>query len=416
MDTEGEQSLAAERTDALVGDPERSVPSALVLLLAICCAVSVSNVYYAQPLLDSIARDFHISRAEVGGVITATQLGCALALLLIVPLGDMLNRKRLICVQLVFLIIALVVVALSQSSMLLLVGMVGVGMLGTATTQGLIAYAATLAHASERGRIVGVAQSGVVIGLLMARSIAGFLTDLAGWRAVYFLSGLLAITMVSALWRFLPASGVTPIRLGYRYLVRSMFTILLTDRVLQIRGMVGLFMFVAFSIFWSALVLPLSAPPMSMSHTQIGAFGFVGAIGALATTRAGRLADRGFGQRTSGVALVCMLISWLPITLMEHSIVALIVGIALLDAGGQAIHVVNQSMILRAWPDAHGRLIGCYMLFYSVGSGLGAVASTYAYVHAGWIGVCALGFSVNSAALTFWAVTSRHMPKLGTLL
>jgi predicted MFS family arabinose efflux permease len=405
MDSGSTQSAATDRIEAPAVEARHSVPTALVLLLAVCCAVSVANVYYAQPLLDSIAMDFRISQAAVGGVITATQLGCALALLLIVPVGDLLNRKWLICVQLVLLAATLAMLGLAHSSLMLLIGMAGAGMLGTAMTQGLIAYAATLAHESERGRVVGAAQSGVVIGLLVARSFAGVITDLAGWRSVYFISGLLATIMLIVLWNALPAPRVKPVRLTYFQLLGTMFSLLASERVLQVRGMIGLLMFGAFSVFWSALVLPLSAPPFSMSHTQIGAFGLVGAIGALAAARAGYLADRGLEGWTTGVSLVCLLTSWIPIGFMPHSMLALIVGIVLLDVGGQAVHVINQSMIFRVRPEAHGRLVGCYMLFYSAGSGLGAAASTYVYVHAGWIGVCMLGFAVSVAALMFWVVT-----------
>ncbi|AMH43294.1 MULTISPECIES: MFS transporter [Burkholderiaceae] len=386
------------------------VPVPLVLLLAVCCAASVANVYYAQPLLDAIAADFRISHAVVGGVITATQVGCALALLLVVPLGDLVNRKRLICAQLVFLAVALIVVGLAVSPVLLLIGMVGVGMAGTAMTQGLIAYSATLAHESERGRVVGATQSGVVVGLLMARSLAGVVTDIAGWRWVYFLSSVLAAIMLIVLSCALPLPHVQLVTLTYRKLLRSMFTLLAEERVLQVRGMIGLLMFAAFSIFWSALVLPLSAPPFSMSHTQIGAFGLVGAIGALAAARAGHLADRGLGQWTTGVALVCMLACWIPIGFMPHGIALLIAGIVLLDMGGQAIHVINQSMIFSTRPEAHGRLVGCYMLFYSVGSGLGAVLSTWVYARDGWSGVCTLGFAASAVALVFWALTLRTTP------
>jgi predicted MFS family arabinose efflux permease len=147
-----------------------------------------------------------------------------------------------------------------------------------------------------------------------------------------------------------------------------------------------------------------------MSHTKIGAFGLVGAVGALAAARAGRLADRGLGQWATGIALVCLLASWVPIGFMQQSMLALIAGIVLLDVGGQAIHVINQSMIFRARPEVHGRLVGCYMLFYSTGYGLGAALSTYVYARAGWIGVCELGFTVSAAALAFWAVTLPLTP------
>ncbi|KVO75805.1 hypothetical protein WL05_26000 [Burkholderia ubonensis] len=382
--------------------------TARVALLAACCAASVANVYYAQPLLDSIARDFAIPHAEVGGVITATQLGCALALLFVVPLGDLLNRKRLLAVQLALLTAACIGVAASASRVGLLAGMAGVGLLGTAMTQGLIACAAALAGDGERGRVVGAAQGGVVIGLLIARSVAGVVTDLAGWRAVYLASAAIAIVMGVVLSRLLPDARAPRECIGYAALLASMGFLLRRDRVLQVRGMLALLMFAAFSIFWSALVLPLSAPPHAMSHTAIGAFGLVGALGAAAAARAGRLADRGLGHATTGAALVLLVASWLPLAFTTSSIPLLIVGIVLLDIGGQAIHVVNQSMILGARPDAHARLVGCYMLFYSVGSGLGAIASTLVYARAGWAGVCVLGAAVSTAALAFWAATLKR--------
>ncbi|KVD82357.1 MFS transporter [Burkholderia ubonensis] len=406
MDTSVTSAAAGRAPDADAAGNRLS--TARVALLAACCAASVANVYYAQPLLDSIARDFAIPHAEVGGVITATQLGCALALLFVVPLGDLLNRKRLLAVQLALLTAACIGVAASTSRVGLLAGMAGVGLLGTAMTQGLIACAAALAGDGERGRVVGAAQGGVVIGLLIARSVAGVVTDLAGWRAVYLASAATAIVMGVVLSRLLPDARAPRERIGYAALLASMGFLLRRDRVLQVRGMLALLMFAAFSIFWSALVLPLSTPPHAMSHTAIGAFGLVGALGAAAAARAGRLADRGLGQATTGAALVLLVASWLPLAFTTSSIPLLIVGIVLLDIGGQAIHVVNQSMILGARPDAHARLVGCYMLFYSVGSGLGAIASTLVYARAGWAGVCVLGAAVSAAALAFWAATLKR--------
>ncbi|OJA71517.1 hypothetical protein BGV71_25020 [Burkholderia ubonensis] len=406
MDTSVTSAAAGRAPDADAAGNRLS--TARVALLAACCAASVANVYYAQPLLDSIARDFAIPHAEVGGVITATQLGCALALLFVVPLGDLLNRKRLLAVQLALLTAACIGVAASASRVGLLAGMAGVGLLGTAMTQGLIACAAALAGDGERGRVVGAAQGGVVIGLLIARSVAGVVADLAGWRAVYLASAATAIVMGVVLSRLLPDARAPRERIAYAALLASMGFLLRRDRVLQVRGMLALLMFAAFSIFWSALVLPLSAPPHAMSHTAIGAFGLVGALGAAAAARAGRLADRGLGQATTGAALVLLVASWLPLAFTTSSIPLLIVGIVLLDIGGQAIHVVNQSMILGARPDAHARLVGCYMLFYSVGSGLGAIASTLVYARAGWAGVCVLGAAVSVAALAFWAATLKR--------
>jgi len=424
----------------------------MTLLLAVSCGVSVANVYYAQPLLDALALEFDITHAVVGMVVAATQLGCALALLFVVPLGDLLDRRRLMLVQLGLLSAALLAVGFAPAAPLLLCGMLAVGLLGTAMTQGLIAYAAATAAPAERGRIVGTVQAGVLIGLLSARTVAGLLADLAGWRAVYWASAALALVLAAILWRVLPAQRPAPgtgmgmgtgagaglgtggqqagtmsgsgnvapaatatdataatgsMALRYAQLLRSMLAMLLTDRTLQVRGTIAMLMFGALSIFWTALVLPLSAPPHALSHTAIGAFGLVGVAGALAAARTGSLADRGLGQRTSGVALALLVAAWLPLAFTGQSLWALVAGIIVLDLAGQAIHVTNQSMIFSRHPQAHSRVVGCYMMFYAAGSGLGALAATRVYAAAGWLCVCALGAGVSLAALLFWALTLR---------
>ncbi|MEG0938558.1 MFS transporter [Comamonas sp.] len=390
--------------------PAPELPSGLMLLFATASGLSVANVYYAQPLLEALASDFQIPLATVGGVVSAAQIGCALALLLLVPLGDLLERRRLMQLQLLALVAALLLVSEAAAPSALLTGMLLVGLLGTAMTQGLIAYAASAAAPHEQGRVVGAAQSGVFVGLLLARVFAGAVSDMAGWRGVYQCSAFLMLCMALLLWKRLPVLPPSPTAasgLRYRDLIASMFTLLRQERLLQIRGLLALLMFAAFNIFWSALVLPLSAAPFHFSRTAVGAFGLVGVIGALMAARAGHWADRGHAQRTSCAALILLLLAWGPLSLLHTSLGALMLGIVLLDLGGQALHVTNQSMILRARPEASGRLIGLYMLFYAAGSGLGAIASTMAYARAGWQGVCQLGAAVSLLALSFWCFT-RH--------
>lgn len=380
------------------------------LLFACAAGMSVANVYYAQPLLDAFASDFSISHAAVGGIVSATQAGCALALLLLVPLGDLVDRRRLMLAQVLMLAAVLGAVGLAASTHALLLAMLLTGMLGTAMTQGLIAYAASAAADHERGSVVGTAQGGVFIGLLLARVLAGGISDLAGWRSVYFCSAGTMLLLAALLWRRLPALALAQPRMNYRGLIASMFALLRRDRVLQIRGMLALLMFAVFNIFWSALALPLSAPPYGFSHTAIGAFGLVGAMGALAASRAGRLADRGFERQASMAALLLLLAAWLPLSFMNNSLWALAAGIILLDLGGQAIHVTNQSLIFRSSAGAHSRLVAMYMMFYAVGSGVGAMAATATYACAGWQGVCMLGAVVSVIALVFWAATCRLIP------
>jgi predicted MFS family arabinose efflux permease len=382
------------------------LPRITVLLFACAAAMSVANVYYAQALLDALARDFAIPQAAAGSIVTATQTGCALALLLVVPLGDLLERRRLMLAQALLLAASLVAVGMAGTSILLLAAMLLTGLFGTAMTQGLISYAASAAADDERGRVVGAAQGGVFVGLLLARVLAGAISDLAGWRSVYFCSAGATLLLAILLWRGLPALALARSPMSYRHLIASMFTLLRRDRVLRMRGVLALLMFADLNIFWSALVLPLSAPPYSLSHTAIGAFGLAGAAGALAAIGAGRLADRGFARPTSAAALLVLSAAWLPLAYMDMSIWALLAGIVLLDLGGQAIHVTNQSLIFRSSPAAHSRLVGAYMLFYATGSGLGGLAATASYASAGWQGVCVLGASVGLLALLFWAHTS----------
>jgi len=190
--------------------------------------------------------------------------------------------------QMLALTFALVAVGMAQSTLALLAGMLAVGLLGTAMTQGLIAYAASAAAPHEQGQVVGTAQGGVFIGLLLARVFAGGVSDLAGWRGVYFCAALLMLGIAIPLWRRLPILPPASRTLSYPRLLASMLTLLRQEKVLQVRGMLALLMFAAFNIFWSALVLPLSAPPYNFSHTLIGAFGLAGVVGALAAARAGQ--------------------------------------------------------------------------------------------------------------------------------
>jgi predicted MFS family arabinose efflux permease len=387
------------------------MPPSLVLLFACASGLSVANVYYAQPLLDALAADFGISHAAAGAVISATQAGSALALWLLVPLGDLLPRRRLMLGQLLALTLALAGVSLAPDARWMMAGMLAVGMLGTAMTQGLIAYAAGAATDDERGRVVGAAQSGVVAGLLLARVFAGLVADHTGWRGVYVASAAVMLALAALLWRTLPtpAAPAPAAPSSYPRLIASMFTLLRYNRVLQVRGVIALLMFAVFGTFWSALVFLLTVPPYAYSHTAIGAFGLVGLAGALAAARAGRWADQGRAQQISGLALTLMLLSWLPLAWAPHSLTALIIGIMALDLAVQALHVTNQSLILQSTTQ-HSRVIGAYMMFYAAGSGGGALAATHVYAWTGWSGVCLLGGSLSLVSLIFWVVTKVACP------
>lgn len=386
-------------------DRSPGLSPSLTLLFSVTCALAVANVYFAQPLLASMAESLGVTSGLIGVVVTATQVGYALGLLFIVPLGDMVNRKRLILTQVMLSAIALAAVGASQQWLALLGAMIVMGLLAV-VVQVLVAYAAVLATPSQRGQAVGTVTSGIVLGILLARFTSGLIADLAGWRAVYFVSSGLMLTIAAVFWKVVPAAVSPRNQHSYRALIRSLFKLFMTEPVLRIRGLLALLIFAAFSVLWTSMVLPLSAPPLSLSHTAIGMFGLAGVAGALAARRAGSWADQGLGQRVTGISLGLLTLSWLPITFAETSLIALVCGVVLLDFAVQAVHVTNQSLIFAARPDAQSRMVGAYMCFYSVGSALGAAAATQVYALWGWMAVSLLGALISATALALWVLTN----------
>lgn len=382
---------------------------ALTLLFSVICALAVANVYFAQPLLDSIAQSLDVDPGLIGVLVTATQIGYAVGLFLIVPLGDLVNRKTLILTQVLLSAAALTVVGSAQHWSILLGAMMLVGLMAV-VVQVVVAYAAALATPSQRGQAVGTVTSGVVLGILLARFTSGVIADVAGWRAVYYVSAGLMLVMAAVLYKAVPGAGLPPMQSSYRQLILSVLHLFRSEPTLRVRGVFALLIFAAFSVLWTSMVLPLSAPPLSLSHTQIGLFGLAGIAGALAASRAGRWADQGLGQRVTGISLALLAFSWLPTAFAQTSLIALIVGVVILDFAVQAVHVTNQSLIFAARPDAQSRLVGAYMCFYSIGSALGAAAATQVYSLWGWHAVCLLGASISVAAWLFWLWTrvGRH--------
>jgi predicted MFS family arabinose efflux permease len=406
MDARTDIDLEMVPADAAFSGDQPSLSQHIVLLFGAACGLSVANVYFAHPLLDAVARTFSIESGAIGFVITVTQIGYALGLIFIVPLGDLMDRRRLIVGQLILSAAALTIVGTASNTTILLVGMFVVGLMAV-VVQVLVAFAATLAAPEERGRVVGMVTSGVVIGILLARLVSGTLSDLGGWRSVYLASAALTLSMAGLLFRILPRHSKEATAPSYRSLLRSVVALFREEPVLRVRAALALLIFADFNVLWAPLALPLSAAPYSLSHTQIGLFGLAGIAGALAAGRAGLLADRGLGQYTTGLSLGLMLVAWLPIALMGASLWALIAGVLVLDLAIQAVHVTSQSMLFAVRPDAGSRLVGAYMSFYSIGSASGAIAATSVYAHAGWTGVCALGSGISAVAFLLWVAT-RH--------
>ncbi|MDV5356279.1 MFS transporter [Enterobacter asburiae] len=381
--------------DALVLKP------GIVFLFSLISALSVANVYASQPLLDAIALTLHVPQGVIGSVVTATQAGYALGLIFLVPLGDGINRKTLTITLLSLSAAALLAAGLAASFVTLLCALFFTGLLAV-VVQLVVAWAAILAAPEQRGKIVGTVTSGIVLGILLSRVVSGSLADIAGWRAVYLTSACFMLLMACLVATAAPAPSIEKRAASYPALLRSVFRLFVTEPQLRRSGAFALLIFTAFSILWSAMVLPLTA--LSLSHTGIGMFGLVGVAGALAAAKAGAWADRGWGRRACGISLVMLTLSWLPIAATEVSLLWLVVGIIMLDFAVQTVHVINQSTLIAARPEAASRLVGAYMCFYSTGSATGAIVATQLYAHFGWGTVCIAGAGVSACAFLLWCV------------
>ncbi|WP_334183815.1 MFS transporter [Novosphingobium sp.] len=370
--------------------------------MAVAAGLAVANVYLVQPLLDLIGASLSMTAASLGLAVTLTQTGYAIGLILLVPMGDVMDRRRLIVVQTGLSALALAGVAISGSQMMFLMTLAAVGVLAV-TVQSLVAFAGALAPPDRRGAVVGKVTGGIIIGILAARAVSGSVSDWLGWRAVYGISAVMCLAATLVLSAALPRDTRHSPRGDYRAILRSLPALLRRDRVLQFRAALAFVVFAAFSTFWTPLVLALTAPPFKLSHSHIGLFGLVGIAGAIGARGAGRLVDRGQAHWVTGAALPLLCLSWGFIMLLPLSLGWLAAGITLLDLAVQAVHVTNQTLIVGRHPDATGRIIAGYMVFYSAGSGAGAAVSTYVYSLWGWGGVCLTGFCISLAGLALWS-------------
>lgn len=373
---------------------------ALIVLMSIATGLAVASNYYAQPLLDTIANAFSLSINQAGFIVTAAQLGYAAGLLLLVPLGDMFERRGLIVFMTLLAAGGMVIVALSQTLWMMILGTAFTGLFSV-VAQILVPLAATLAEPAKRGKVVGTIMSGLLLGILLARTVAGLLASLGGWRTVYWVASMLMVLMALALWRGLPKVK-TETHLNYPQLLSSVFGLFIKNPLLRTRALLGCLTFANFSILWTSMAFLLASPPFNFSDGMIGLFGLAGAAGALGARPAGGFADKGKAHLTTTIGLVLLLLSWIATAMGQYSVIALIIGILVLDLTVQGVHITNQTVIYRMMPDARNRLTAGYMTSYFIGGAAGSVISASAYQHAGWNGVCAAGAIIALLNLVVW--------------
>jgi predicted MFS family arabinose efflux permease len=369
--------------------------------MAIAGGASVANLYYAQPLLDVIAHSLGVSIEAAGLIVTFTQLGYLLGIVALVPLGDMVERRRYVPRVLVVAAVALTCTAAAPSLPVIAIALVVVGVTSVGA-QLLIPFAATLARDDERGTVMGIVMSGVLLGVLLARTVSGLLAELGGWRLVYGCAAVLMLTLAVVLSRSLPWHAPSA-WIGYRPLFGSVTRLVRSEPLLRRRMLLSFLGFANFTILWTSLTFLLSDPPFDYSEGTIGLFGLLGIGGAIAAQVAGKIIDRGYVHVLTGIALTGILVARLILTQAEDALAVLLIGMVLFDLSQQSSLVCHQNVVLNVTSEARGRATTAQVSSAFVGGAIGSAIAAATYAAGGWQLVNGLATGLAALALVAWA-------------
>jgi predicted MFS family arabinose efflux permease len=381
------------------------VPGWLVGLLAVGSGMTVANLYYDQPLLSSLSQVFHLDTATAGVLITVTQIGYVVGMLFLVPLGDRLEKRRLISLLLAVATVALAVAGFATSFPMLFAASLVSGATSV-VAQILVPYAASLAPDHTRGRIVGRVMSGLLAGILLSRTVSSLVSDVAGWRYVYFGSAVLMALLALALRVALPQQAPTT-SLAYGQVLRSMFRLVRTHPALLRRGLYQAAMYAAFSAFWTTVSFVLTGPRFHYSPIGVGVFALVGAAGAAVAPLAGRWADRELARPVTGIAFVVAALAFAVAGFGQRQIILIALAGILIDVAVQTTLILGQHTIYRLDAGARSRLNSAFMAVFFAGGALGSQLGSLAYHAAGWTGVSVLGSALPLIALAYWMSERR---------
>ncbi|HEY4201184.1 MAG TPA: MFS transporter [Devosiaceae bacterium] len=379
--------------------------SSVLWIMAFTAGAGISNVFYVQSMVDVIGKSLAMSPADLGLVPASTIGGYSLGLFLLVPLGDRFDRKRLILLQLGAVVASLLVMAMAVNAMMFLIGGLAVG-ISASFTQQIPPFASSLAPPAARGRVVGTVVSAIMLGILLARTVSGLTSEFLGWRTVFFgAAALMAVVAILVYWR-LPSSRRTT-DLPYSRLMASLWPLVRDHGVLREAMLLQFLIFGAFNAFWATLPTLLEGEPFHLGSAVAGAFGIIGAVGSMAAALAGRLSDRFGPRRVAALSAVTVLVSFGILQLGQWSIVALIIGVATMDAGAQGSLVSNQTRSFALNPLAQNRINTLYTSSMFLGGAMGSAVSTIMWVWSGWTGV--MGFCAILVALAC-VVLARRRP------
>ncbi|MBB6635020.1 MFS transporter [Cohnella thailandensis] len=389
---------------------EKTFSPGIIFILAAACGLIAANLYYAQPLIGPISEDLGLSSGAAGLIVTLSQIGYGLGLLFLVPLGDILENRKLVVTLLVLAAIVLAIGGVVHQSALFL----GVSMLigvSSVAAQVLVPYAAHLSPEATRGRNVGNVMSGLLLGIMLARPVSSMVAEYMGWRAVYYLSAAAILVLALVLARALPSRKPTA-AVRYSALIGSMMQLLKTTPILRRRALYHASVFGTFSLFWTTVPLYLTGPTFRFSQQEVALFALVGVSGALAAPVAGRLADRGWIRPATGIALALVLLS-IAAPLLDQggstfALILLVVAAVVLDMGVSANLVLSQRAIFSLGDEVRSRLNGLFMAIFFAGGALGSALGGWAYAAGGWKAALAIGIALPALALVYYATERKR--------
>jgi len=391
----------AELSAGRVSAEPPSVPARTVWFMSVSVGLVVANGYYIQPLLAQIAQHFGLSVTQAGVLAMLSQIGTAFGMLLFVPLGDTHERRALIVVLLMAAVVALTLFATAPNAIWLGLACFMIGSTG-ANVHVFVPFAAHLSPQREQGRVLGAVLSGLLFGILLARTFSGFVGAHFGWRAVYWIAAGVMLVLLFSIRFFLPRSE-PELSLPYPQLLRSILRLAKEHAALRESALLGALLFAVFCAFWTTLVFLLETPPFHYGSEVAGMFGLVGALGAAGAPIVGRMADRHGPRYTLGISVLITFLSFVWLAFFGRTLFGLIVGVVFLDLGIQSGHVSNQARIYKLAPEAKSRLNTFYMVSYFIGGSLGSLLGAWSWRIAHWNGVCLFSVAVLAwALLVFW--------------
>ncbi|WP_026889500.1 MFS transporter [Clostridium beijerinckii] len=377
----------------------------LILVMSIACGLTVANLYYIQPLLGDIAKTFHVDQLSIGFAAMLTQIGYAIGMIFILPLGDIKEKRNLIVIVLLCSIISLMSMFFSSNIYILTISSFAVGFTSI-IPQLIIPLAAQLSNPQQRGQTIGTIMSGLLIGILLSRTVSGILGSYLGWRTVYLIAAIMMFALMLILRKLIPlCNPISDIK--YSELLKSMIHLIKTEPILRESSINGALMFSAFSAFWTSLIFLLESSHYNMGAEAAGLLGLVGVSGALAAPLVGKVADKRGSRFAIGICIVVVIVSYLSFFLFGFKIWGLVLGVILLDLGVQSCNVSNQARVHSLNEETRNRLNTIYMVSFFLGGAFGSFLGSYSYSHFGWYGVCTFGIITQILALIIHKISKK---------